>query len=181
MDRCWLLTWTTYGTWLPGDPRGFVSNVAGSGGKGVRHNEPGQPCDASMPTLQQYMQGQLKGEPILLRPEHASVLLAQFQETARFRKWLLLGVAIMANHVHVLLGVPGDPEPEHLLRDLKSYGSRALNARWGKPAGGTWWTESGSKRKKASDADVQGAIDYVKHQPGALLIWVPESEASGGR
>ena len=23
----WLLTWTTYGTWLPGDERGFVGNV----------------------------------------------------------------------------------------------------------------------------------------------------------
>ncbi len=28
MDRYWPLTWTTYGTWLPGDARGFaVSNV----------------------------------------------------------------------------------------------------------------------------------------------------------
>ena len=25
--RYWLLTWTTYGTWLPGDDRGFVSPV----------------------------------------------------------------------------------------------------------------------------------------------------------
>ena len=23
----WLSTWTTYGTWLPGDERGFVGNV----------------------------------------------------------------------------------------------------------------------------------------------------------
>ena len=23
----WLLTWTTYGTWLPGDEHGFVGNV----------------------------------------------------------------------------------------------------------------------------------------------------------
>lgn len=27
MDRYWLLTWTTYGTCLPGDPRGFVGRV----------------------------------------------------------------------------------------------------------------------------------------------------------
>jgi len=26
-DRHWLLTWTTYGTWLPGDARGFVSPI----------------------------------------------------------------------------------------------------------------------------------------------------------
>lgn len=28
--RCWLLTWTTYGTWLPGEDRGFVSPVRSS-------------------------------------------------------------------------------------------------------------------------------------------------------
>src|SRR5947209_816005 len=27
MDRYWFLTWTTYGTWLPGDARGFVGRV----------------------------------------------------------------------------------------------------------------------------------------------------------
>jgi hypothetical protein len=26
MDRFWLLTWTMYGNWLLGDPRGFVSD-----------------------------------------------------------------------------------------------------------------------------------------------------------
>jgi hypothetical protein len=27
VDRVWMITWTTYGTRLPGDARGFVSNV----------------------------------------------------------------------------------------------------------------------------------------------------------
>ena len=27
MTLCWLLTSTTYGTWLAGDARGFVSNL----------------------------------------------------------------------------------------------------------------------------------------------------------
>ena len=39
MDRYWLLTWTTYGTWLPGDRRGFVSNVLdGSGSSDPDHD-----------------------------------------------------------------------------------------------------------------------------------------------
>jgi hypothetical protein len=33
MDRFWLLTWTTYGTWLPGDERGFVSEVRDDSGE----------------------------------------------------------------------------------------------------------------------------------------------------
>jgi REP element-mobilizing transposase RayT len=182
MDRCWLLTWTTYGTWLPGDARGFVSDIADASGKGVRHNLPGTPCDADIPALNNYMRGSLKGDPVFLSAEHAAVLLPQFQETARFRGWLLLAVAIMANHVHVLVGVPGDPDPEDLLRDFKSYGSRALNRRWGKPPSGTWWTESGSRRKKAGEGAVRAAIQYVKDQPYPLLVWVPDDEsgASGG-
>jgi hypothetical protein len=27
MDRYWLITWTCYGTWLPGARQGFVSHV----------------------------------------------------------------------------------------------------------------------------------------------------------
>src|SRR4051794_30447181 len=108
MDRCWLLTWTTYGTWLPGDSRGFVSDVAGDKGIGVRHNESGTECDADMPGLEHYMRGKLIGDPIYLRDEQAGVLLSQFQETARFRHWQLMAVAVMPNHIHVVVGVPGD-------------------------------------------------------------------------
>lgn len=75
----------------------------------------------------------LKSEPILLTQSQAELLLVQFQETTDFRHWLLAAVAIMANHIHVVLGVPGDPDPDNLLRDLKSYGSRKLNRTIGRP------------------------------------------------
>jgi REP element-mobilizing transposase RayT len=186
MDRYWLLTWTTYGTWLPGDARGFVSNVADETGHGVRHNVAGTPCDADLPRLRDFMVQSLKGDPTYLTPAQAEVLLAQFQETARFRGWQLLAVAIMANHVHIVVGVAGDPDPETLLRDFKSYGSRALNRRWGKPASGTWWTESGSRRKKAAEAALREAIRYVREQEYPLLTWVapgydPDAPADGER
>jgi REP element-mobilizing transposase RayT len=93
----------------------------------------------------------------------------------------------MRNHVHLVVGVPGDPEPADLLRDFKSYGSRALSRRWGKPANGTWWTESGSKRKLPNEPAVGAAIRYVREQPHPLVIWIAEgfepgvNSASGGR
>jgi len=86
----------------------------------------------------------------------------------------LLAVAIMANHIHCVLGVLGDPEPEDLLRDLKSYGSRALNRRWGKPKSETWWTESGSRRKLFDEGGVMFAVHYVEQQEFPLLIWTLE-------
>jgi hypothetical protein len=54
MDRHWLLTWTMYGTWLPGDHRGFVSNVSNGNGQGKRHNTPGTLPNYDMAGLRSY-------------------------------------------------------------------------------------------------------------------------------
>src|SRR5262249_42014487 len=136
----------------------------------------GTPCDADMPGLVRVSRESLKCPPIYLNTEHAESLLPQFCETATYRGWTLYAVAVMANHVHVVVGVMGDPDPSDILGDFKSYGSRPLNRRWGKPASGTWWTEGGSKRKKADDATAWGAIAYVRDQQNPLVVWLnPEA------
>ena len=78
----------------------------------------------------------------------------------------------MANHVHWIVGVLGDPDPEDIMRDLKAYGSRALSKKWGKPASDTWWTENGSTRKLKDEAAVIETTDYVlRRQKAPLLLW----------
>jgi REP element-mobilizing transposase RayT len=183
-DRYWLLTTTTYGNWLPGDPRGFVSNVRVGAGPEVRHNVPGTRFDADIPLLQHHARSRLRCPPLRLVSEQAEALCQQFQETATHRGWQLLAIAVMANHVHLVIGVPGDPDPDSLLRDFKAYGSRALNKRWSKPESETWWTESGSKRKLPNETAVLAAIRYVIEQEHPLLVWtaaVPELDLAGGR
>ena len=175
MDRYWLLTWTTYGTWLPGDERGSVGRFRDNAGRQVQHNVPGTPYDADMPRLERFAHSALKCPSVALMRQQADVIVSQFHETAGYRRWLLLAAAVMTTHVHVVAGVPGDPDPSDVLRDLKSYASRALNRRWKKPASGTWWTESGSKRKLRDEAAVLGAIRYVKEQENPLVIWTAES------
>lgn len=173
-----------YGNLLPGDIRGFVSNVRDGDGPEVRHNIPGTEHDKDLPSLVQHARKNLIGDPIRVNLEQAEVLLPQFQETAAFRNWRLFAVAIMANHCHVVIGVPGDPEPKTLLQGLKSYGSRALNRKWKKPKSGTWWTESGSKRKLPEDPAVLAAIQYVVDQEHPLVLWttaVPELNLPRGR
>jgi hypothetical protein len=95
MDRYWLLTSTTYGTRLPGDERGFVSNVRVDDGAEVRHNIPGTPADADMPGLRNAALEQMKGPPIYLTLDQARAVVPQFQETATFRQWELCAVAVM--------------------------------------------------------------------------------------
>ncbi len=174
----WLLTWTCYGNWLPGDERGFVSRVRDrrpdEPDSPVRreHDAPGEEYDAGMAGLWQSAREKLKGDPIRLNYDQARALLDQFHQTAGYRCWVLHAVAVMANHAHLVVEALSEVDPSDLLADFKAYGSRALNRRWGKPASGTWWTEGGSKRKKATVEAVEEAIEYVRTQPYALVVWV---------
>ena len=181
MDRHWFLTWTTYGTWLPGDDRGFVSNVDAGDGTTRRINEFGSEPATRMRGLQIMARKKMKGPPVYLAVELAKPLFDQFRETAAVRQWELLAVAIMANHVHLLVGVPGDPDPHTLLRDFKSYGSRCLNKLVGKPASGTWWTEGGSTRKKDSNEAIAAAKEYVMKQKAPLVTWNADEREQGER
>jgi predicted HTH transcriptional regulator/REP element-mobilizing transposase RayT len=171
IDRIWFLTWTTYGTWLPGDERGFVSPKFEGDIPERRNNEPGRPYDEGGPDLRRIAENKLAGDPVRLTPAQAEVVRRQFEETASYRGWQLLAGAIMANHVHLVVGVPGDPDPSALLRDFKSYSSRALNL-WDrvsvKPR---WWTEQGSKRKIADWDTLETVLRYVREQAYALEVW----------
>jgi hypothetical protein len=111
MDRHWLLTWTTYGTWLPGDPRRSVTSVREVAGPRAEHDRPGTAWEGPLPRLYTAARAALKGPPVYLTAEQATVLLDQFRETAAYRSWLLCGVAIMANHAHLVVAVLGDPNP----------------------------------------------------------------------
>ena len=187
MSRSWLLTSTFYGNWLPGDPRGFVSRVRDRRPEDedcvvrIEHDVPGTPYDEDLPGLWQAALQQMKGPRILVTGEQAEVLLTQFQETAAYRGWNLLAVAVMANHIHIVVTVTGDPDPSDLLRDFKSYGSRVLNRRWGHRLNGTWWTESGSKRKLPDEAALADAVGYVARQKNPLVIWIAPIGQPGER
>jgi REP element-mobilizing transposase RayT len=171
-DRYWFLTLTTYGTWLPGDERGFVSDIRRDDDTKVIHNVPGTPIDADVPRLREYAERCLQGPPIYLTHEQAIANHDQFHETAAHRKWLIIADAVMRNHAHVVVGVPGDPDPETILRDFKAYASRKLNLGWSRPESDTWWTESGSKQKLKDDAAILGATRYVRDQEFPLVVWV---------
>lgn len=175
VDRVWFLTWTTYGTWLPGDERGFVGSAKDEFGEFSTHNEFGSALGKPNEHLRSAAEQQLKANPILLNIHHARALLEQFQETVHFRKWLLIAVGIMHTHLHVVVGVPGDPDPEKILGDFKAYGSRCLNQKWGKPTSDTWWTTRGSKRKLGASRALETVVHYVCHQPNPLLIWTREN------
>lgn len=188
----WLITSTTYGTWLPGDARGFVGRVwekrnddPATDSRRVEHDESATPFDRDIPGLRAASKALMKGKPVLLNAEQAQAALTQFQETASFRGWNLLAAAVMANHFHLVVTAPATLLTENLLRDFKSYASRVLNQHWSKPTSGTWWTASGSRRRLPNDHAIEAAIRYVWNQDRVLARWIAsayeQSLPSGGR
>lgn len=190
----WLITSTTYGTWLPGDARGFVGRVwdarpddPATESLRVKHNVIDTPYDRDIPGLHEKSRALMKGNPVFLSVEQADVVLTQFQETAAHRGWKLHAGSAMANHFHLVVTAPAEVLTDEILRDFKSYASRALNKRCSKPSSGTWWTASGSRRRLPDSHAVVAAIRYVLEQYRPLARWLnPEHGAieaflSGGR
>ncbi len=180
MDRYWFLTNTCYGNWLPGDARGFVGRVwehrpdDSIDKRRVEHDQPDTPYDADMSGLERESRTLMKGPPVELTTAHAESLLPQFQETAKHRKWELQAVAIMFNHFHIVVGVPGDPDPAKILGDFKSWGTQKLSSQFGEPMSKTWWTASGSKRELDDKRAVAATVNYVLYeQPDPLITWSP--------
>jgi REP element-mobilizing transposase RayT len=173
---------TYYGTWLPGDVRGSVTSVRdvrpGDAPREFRfeHDIPGIPYESEMPGLRAAALEQLKGPAIYLDLEKAEIVFKQFLETAGIRGHTIRAIAIMYNHLHFVVQVKDDPDPNRVLGDFKAYGSRALNKRFGKPPSETWWTLRGSTRKLKDELALAAAINYVLYkQPNPLLVWSPET------
>jgi len=147
----YLLTWTTYGTWLPGDRRGWVRRPGWSRLSYRRSNPP----------LQAAMARSMNDEAVALSPSHRDAVTQSVRESCDVQGWTLHALAVLSNHVHVVV-TAGDVTPERVMTRLKAYGTRALNARFGRRR--RWWTRHGSTRYLKTSPGLSGAIHYVKHQ-----------------
>ncbi|MBX3431920.1 MAG: hypothetical protein KF847_01105 [Pirellulales bacterium] len=176
----WLLTSTTYGSWLPGDPRGSVTSVRErrpgdpTTASRVEHDRPGEPWEPSLPGLHRSALGLLKAPAVVLNRSHARTLVEQCVATAGARGWQLCGVAVLATHFHVVVEAAEIVCGDKLLGDLKAWGARALTQRFGATRSGTWRPAGGSKRRKSDPRALEAAILYVlEKQHAPLAIWSP--------
>ncbi|MBN2560805.1 MAG: transposase, partial [Phycisphaerae bacterium] len=163
----YLLTWTTYGTWLPGDERGFVGRVPDDKGGHVIHNLPGEPYDADEPSLRVDAKRKLKGPVVRLIGEHARVCIKAFHEVCERYDLTIYAGAIMANHVHLVVS-SAESEGPRLLNLFKGVSSRRLGQVFGRQPSGSWWTTGGSRRLLPNERALDKAVDYVRNQEHML-------------
>jgi REP element-mobilizing transposase RayT len=157
-----LISWTCYGTWLPGDARGYVSDtLKPGGGFEPKLNVPGTPCTADDPFTRGRAQQLQKSPAVRLTRPQARVAAEALVSAAAGRGWFIVRAAVMANHAHVVVtGCPDDGPA--VRRILKGVSQTALS----RAAGGSrrWWTAGGSDRYKHGATAVEEAVRYVADQ-----------------
>jgi REP element-mobilizing transposase RayT len=146
----WLLTFTCYGTWLPGDPRGFVRR-----GDGVRA--------PSLP-LRRWHALRLPQDVITLDDDRRMVVDAALAEACRIAGWTLHAAQARTNHVHAVV-TAGAPPP-HVMTHLKGWSTRRLREAGLLREGWRTWSRGGSARMLRSDDALVRACRYVVEGQG---------------
>ncbi|MGO8691539.1 MAG: hypothetical protein ACLQLG_18100 [Thermoguttaceae bacterium] len=98
------ISWTCYGTWLPGDRRGHVSNTLRSDAGAIRkRNTPGDSFTADDDLTHQIARSLQKSSTVCLAPQQALVVAAELVAAAGKRAWRIMRAAVMWNHAHVVI------------------------------------------------------------------------------
>jgi REP element-mobilizing transposase RayT len=141
----YLLTWTTYGTWLPGDERGWS-----------RKGEPEiQPPNR---LFHEMAESRMKEPTFSLVEDHRRLVEQTIRKHCEIRGWLLHAVNVRSNDVHVVVTAAGYA-PETAREQLKAWSTRKLKGlakdRF------RFWTEGGSCRWINHEAELEAAMVYV--------------------
>jgi REP element-mobilizing transposase RayT len=160
------LTWTCYGTWLPGDERGFVSNsLLSGGGFEPKANTPGTPYRRDDGFTRQVAASLQKWDSVYLTQQQAMWAAESFVRTAESKFWRILRGAVMSNHSHlVVTDCPDDGEA--VRRVFKGTSQAYLSEKMGQSQ--KWWTSGGSDRYRHTHAAIESTIRYVAGQHGKL-------------
>ncbi|MFN0197315.1 MAG: hypothetical protein ACKVT0_11270 [Planctomycetaceae bacterium] len=160
------ITWTTYGTWLPGDTRGYVTNtLIPEGGFHLKQNRPGTPYTTDDGHTRERARELQKRKMVWLTAAQALVVADSLVRLAIERDWMILRAAIMANHVHVVvINCPIDGPA--VRRVIKGNTQADLSAAVGESR--RWWTAGGSDRRRCGERSIGETVRYVANQQGKL-------------
>jgi REP element-mobilizing transposase RayT len=150
----YLITWTTYGTWLPGDDRGWIK----AGVRGIQLPDPERREGAQMSMAE---------DAVVLSLEQRRLVEKTMRDHCRIRKWKLHEVNARTNHLHVV--VTADRDGGTVMNQFKAWCSRKLSDQAGltekvahKAGRRHWFTEGGDVDEIANEEHLANAIRDVR-------------------
>ena len=140
----YFITWTSYGTWIPGDERGWWRK----GGEWQPANQ----------LFREMAATEMKETPFILSSDDRAVVEKTVAKHCEIRGWQLHAVQARTNHVHVVV-TASDYKPEIVSDQFKAWCTRKLKPTY--PGRERFWTEGGSRRWINHEDDLESAIIYV--------------------
>ena len=141
----YLITITTYGTWVHGDERGSVKRK----GQFVNFDS----------NLKKREERSLKHPPIVFTNDQRAIVERTIREVCEYRHWELLALNVRTNHVHAVVSA-GD-SAEKIMNSLKSYATRRLREAGELVEVQKIWTKHGSTRPINGEVSLRNTIHYV--------------------
>jgi REP element-mobilizing transposase RayT len=155
----YLITFTCYGIWLPGDARGSLDHLRRDGQSRLI---------VPNAALEAYRRSLMKQEVFLLESQNARELVrGAIIEVCRFRSWILYGLHVRTNHVHGV--VDADALPSRILNDWKAFATRALRRCGEVPSDRIIWTRGGNVRRILTSDHLTSTLHYVLNGQGEPL------------
>ncbi|VAX42601.1 hypothetical protein MNBD_PLANCTO03-2463 [hydrothermal vent metagenome] len=148
----YFLTWTTYGTWLHGDPRGSVDDT---------HNLYGHPYLSNEPDRRLKAQNTLVETPFRMGDAARNIVKKAIIDHAAMREWRTLALSVQTNHVHLVI-LAAIHTPEQIMAQCKSWATRRLREAELLGVRKRVWTKMGSTRWLWNEKALLAAIDYTK-------------------
>ncbi len=139
------LTWTVYGTFLPGDARGWFRRGGGP-----------QPPS---PTLQRWHAENLTYPVRLLSFDARTAAAKAMGRKCIKRGWLLHAAAVRCNHAHAVVTAAGR-SPRAIRDQLKAIATRDIRRLDPGFADRPVWTEGGWIEYLDDDADIEACVQY---------------------
>lgn len=148
------LVWTTYGTWLPGDARGWVQ----SGVQGV------QPPDS---VRENGARAAMSQDAVTLSESQREIVARTIRDHCGIRDWTLHAVNVRSNHIHVV--VSADCPASDAVSQFKAWSSRRLSDAAGlrdpvarKAGRRRWFTEGANWKLIETEEYLENAVRYVQ-------------------
>ncbi len=139
------ITWPTYGTWLPGDARGWVEYHHG--------------WKLPQPSLELESRSQMTEDSCILTLPMRELCERQVAETCKFRGWHVHAVSCRSNHMHIVIAAH-DTKPKKIRGDIKAWCTRRLKENYD-PKRENWWAERGSIRWLWNTSSLTTVVEYA--------------------
>jgi hypothetical protein len=160
MALAYFITFTTYGTWLPGNAKGSVHD---------EHNVFATPLLEADAKREQLAQMAMKEPPYVMSAAEREIVCKAIVGLAVGRGWELLAQQVRTNHVHAV--ARAELEPGRMMSDMKGRASRELTLAGFGVAASRRWTRHGSTRHLFRGEQVAAAIRYPLDEQGERMAW----------